>query len=408
MALRSALQRVTAPLTKANGRLYAWANVRSSEFLAKFGPSDATAPPKWWLTANGITTARSTLVVPTLALFSNGYSMAPAALVVVNVTFDYVDGAVARWERQRAKANPVPVDPSAPQPSARTARVNDTFGAYYDAIADKAFAIPVWLCCFQNFPEHPLLQAALLSHVTIEGYSSFIRTKAYFREPAPIHWAQQAVNAPVNSTKVSPVETNGDVAKIPAPEAAPIIQVQNSGQSAVVAGIVGKTKQFLAMLGTAMVMVPVTQTAGTALLCVSVPLALASVVQKTSSTRVYAELTANSTAGLNAETMEFIEQSKSLGSSLLVGVRSGDVAETAPEYSTFFKAVQLHPSVDHVLPCSALPAPGKFVDGAFLQRHNVNVVAVPSSSTFDDLHAEPERWRSGRIVPVPCNVSEYA
>jgi len=271
-------RRAFKPLLDKNARVYQWINKTSLKQLEKHGHS---LVPKG-VTANDITTARTSLVFPTLFLFSNGYTVLPALCVVVNVTFDYVDGAVARWQKGTS-----PSKSNGTMLSARSKRTQETWGAYYDAIADKAFAIPVWLCAFQQFNDSPILQAALLSHAAVEGYSCFVRTKSYFDEPSPATW-------------ISGKESN----------------------SAVIAGITGKTKQFLAMLGTSFIMVPLTHTLGTALLVVSVPLAIMSVTQKINEIVVYSEIP--SSCIVDSKLLNYIEHSRSLGSMLIVGVRESD------------------------------------------------------------------------------------
>jgi phosphatidylglycerophosphate synthase len=435
MAWRAALAKATRPVVAANARLYALANERSGRLLA------ALPRGRLPVTADGITTARSALVVPTLWLFSHGHTVAPAALVVINVTFDYVDGAVARWERaDRRRALLEQARSATPQtPQARgllmsafQARLKDTWGAYYDAIADKAFAIPVWMVCFQQFGEEPLLQAALLSHVAIEAYSSYVRTKAYYNEPAPLRWANEAREAAKSTGEAatSAAAAQGPHASAPSPAPAPTLS------SSVVAGIVGKTKQFISMLGTAMIMVPFTHSVGAALVVISVPFAVASVAQKSKAVRVYAELPQQP---VSAETMEFIEQSKALGSTLLVGVRpaasatgaapaaiaaaahqvaagagaesvvatraSPAAATALPHLADLETFLRLHPSVDFVLPSEALPPRGSLADNAFLDLHKIDLVAVPSSHTFEAVETSPEDWRSGRIVPVRVDLS---
>jgi phosphatidylglycerophosphate synthase len=424
---RAALAKVTRPVVAVNARLYALANERSGRLLA------ALPRGRLPVTANGITTARSALVVPTLWLFSHGHTVAPAALVVVNVTFDYVDGAVARWERaERRRALLEQLRSAAPQTaqargllaSAFQARLKDTWGAYYDAIADKAFAIPVWMVCFQSFGDEPLLQAALLSHVAIETYSSYVRTKAYYNEPAPLRWVDEAREAAKSAGEPA-------AAVAAAQEATPGAAPSPALSSSVVAGVVGKTKQFMSMLGTAMIMVPFTHSIGAALVVISVPFAVASVAQKSKTVRVYAELPQQP---VSAKTMEFIEQSKALGSTLLVGVRPaagaaagiaagaaaglGAAAAAAstrttspaataalPALADLEKILRLHPSVDFVLPSEALPPRGSLADKVFLEQHKIDLIAVPSSHTFEAVETSPEDWRSGKIVPVKVDVS---
>lgn len=392
--LRRALERVTAPVVGANGRLYAWFNERSATVL---GSGRLPAG----VTANNITTARSTLVLPTVLLLSHGHTVLPAACVVANVTLDYVDGAVARHQRQvlLAEAKAVADGKSKSKrpkllPSARAQRESETWGAYYDAIADKAFAIPVWLCLFQQVGgggEHPILQAALLSHVAVEGFSCFVRTRAYYTEPSPLVWVD-AGRGPGAQAQTANAQT-------PAP--------QSPASSVVVAGIVGKTKQFAAMLGTALVMVPLTQPLGALLVCASVPLAVASVLQKSARhSVVYAEVKQGQ--AVTADTLDYLEHCRKLGSSLIVGVRSDDSTSLSRGAATTLAAedstvgvLRMNPSVDAVLESHHLPPARAIADADFLQEFGIDVVAVPSNLTFDaiDFH------NKAAIVPVPVGGS---
>ena len=89
-------------LTRSYEEVYHSLNKSSFTFLQKHGHRVPI-----WFTADAVTSARLTLVLPTAILLSNGYHWIPAGLVLINATFDYVDGAVARWEQQdssRAKA----------------------------------------------------------------------------------------------------------------------------------------------------------------------------------------------------------------------------------------------------------------------------------------------------------------
>lgn len=105
-----------------------------------------------------------------------------------------------------------------------------------DALADKAFAIPIWCAICAVNPETLWLQVGVLSHVAIEGFSAYTRTKSYFYNP---------------------------------------------GESSIVtANSTGKVKQMVSMLGTALALVPPTQIIGGVLLWASLPLSVASLAEK--------------------------------------------------------------------------------------------------------------------------------
>jgi hypothetical protein len=80
------------------------------------------------------------------------------------------------------------------------------------------------------------LQVGVLSHVAIESYSAYTRTKSYFANP--------------------------------------------SASSVVTANATGKVKQMISMLGTALALIPATQMVGGVLLWASLPLSVASLVDK--------------------------------------------------------------------------------------------------------------------------------
>ena len=361
------------PLVSGNRRLYEKLNVQSMTYLKRHG----TRFPSF-VTANNITTARTSLILPTIALYSNGYTLLPATLVVLNVTFDYVDGAVARWERsQPATSNRTSAGIIQ---SARRTRLNATFGAYYDAIADKFFAIPLWLCMFQNSSEQPVLQLATLCLVTVEIYSSFIRTRAYFDEASPL--------AP--NTAIVAAGDGGVQPK----------------QSVVVASSVGKAKQALSMVGTAVCMLQVVEPLGTILLWASVPLAVGSVLQKSTEKTVYCEVKCRG-GEPSLESLQLIELAKGQGSRLLVGIRGPSEGDCAGENEVIriAKTLQLNHSVDGVILPNALPSQ---VDEAFLGLHDIHVVAVHADATFEETSARYDSalYQSGSIIPLNTEIAD--
>jgi phosphatidylglycerophosphate synthase len=225
-------------LSRVHGVLYDRLNTSSSTFLQKYGKDIPL-----WLTADAITSGRLTLVFPTTILMSQGHTWLPASLVLVNAAFDYVDGAVARWERQdkdRALALSMKRKDFLNEYvmfNHKTVALKNTWGAYYDALADKAFAIPVWCAICTVNPELPWIQAGVLAHLSIESISAYTRTKSYFTNP----------------------QTSAGV---------------------VTANATGKIKQAVSMCGTAMVLIPELQVIGGVLLWGSLPLSFASLADK--------------------------------------------------------------------------------------------------------------------------------
>jgi hypothetical protein len=256
------------------------------------------------------------------------------------------------------------------------------------------------MVCFQCFSDEPMLQAALLAHVGIETYSSFVRTKAYYSEPSPLRWTESAA-LEAHKPKTNSAEPL-NLGKSPNRDATGAANPQSASlSSSVVAGVVGKTKQFMSMLGTAMIMIPFTHSLGAALVVISVPFAVASVAQKSKKVRVYAEV---QQGPITAKTMEFIEQSKALGSSLVVGVRPAPPGVTSIPIADLEQIIRLHPSVDFLLASDSLPAPGGIADKGFLAKYSIDIVSVQSSLTFETVETSPEDWRSGKIVPVRVDV----
>lgn len=112
---------------------YTWLNRTMHQVLERH-------PPPRFLTANFVTYARTLLIVPCLHLWSQGWALVPALLVLLVDMGDLLDGVLARWWAQRngpAKA--------APCQSLHVRRVELQWGAYIDAVMDKVFAVPVWV-----------------------------------------------------------------------------------------------------------------------------------------------------------------------------------------------------------------------------------------------------------------------
>lgn len=390
----SFLKQLARPVLDAQRHVYGKLNTSSMSFMQR------TAARGLWpsiVTADAITTTRTALVIPTVVLLSNGHTVLPAVLVVANAAFDYVDGAVARWEQtdpdrraQLANAREGGANAASElQISARGQRLRSTWGAYYDAIMDKAFAIPVWMVCFPAAAGDPVLQVALLMHVGIEMTSGYTRTKALFDEPSPASWTSTASSSSSTASSAS--------ASTPAPAAGNA----GTGTSAVVAGAAGKAKQALSMLGTAFIMVPAVKTIGTVLLVTSVPLALLSLQQKISRVVVYAEIRGEV---LTATELDFLERARALGTELVVAHRhntqigpgtkhTGDATET----SDMRAALAMLGSVDRIV---NVPLPD-LVNASFLARYGIDRVAVSKHATLETADALcPGLLQTGRVSPV--------
>lgn len=144
--------------------------------------------------------------------------------------FDYVDGAFSRFEKEKKKKNLATVLLHVSQAKQN---LNDNFGAHWDALADKLFALPVWTVCLMTNATSPLVQLLLCSHIVIESYSAFFRTKSYY--------------------------------------------LGEGSTSVVTAQSVGKMKQAISMLGTSFLLMDETKLVGGGLLLLSLPFAVTSI-----------------------------------------------------------------------------------------------------------------------------------
>jgi phosphatidylglycerophosphate synthase len=231
-------------LSKTHHSIYSRLNNYSFNKLTELDKNGKI--PKW-LTADNITSGRLGLVFPSIITYSQGYTWLPASLILMNAGLDYVDGAVARWEqtiRPKSSISALGFNNNNNNDkiiiSNRLDALHKYWGAYFDAGADKIFAIPVWVAITALNPTNFLLQSICLTHASIETFSSFTRTKSFYLHP--------------------------------------------EASNVVVADFVGKTKQFVSMLGTAMVLIPSMKITGTILLGASLPLALLSLKNKLAST----------------------------------------------------------------------------------------------------------------------------
>ena len=181
------------------------------------------------------------LAFPTVLLYSNGYQILPASLVLINATFDYVDGALSRFEKEKKKRI-VQNNNLLLHPSKIEKQLNDNFGAHWDALADKLFALPVWTVCLMT--NTTPIQLILSSHILIESYSAFFRTKAYY-----------LANGQNNTAS-------------------------SSSNNILTAQSVGKIKQAISMLGTSLLLIDETKLVGGGLLLLSLPFAIVSILGK--------------------------------------------------------------------------------------------------------------------------------
>lgn len=379
---KSKIQTVSTAIMQSLRKPLGYVNNYSQEVYSSVNTQSETvfkrldkAFPKWplYVTANRITTARTSLVVPTLFMLSSpSYptNLAPFSLIIVNLALDYVDGAVARHQRARTQcASEVPSgrlpasgtedvnsDTHLVMNSRRKDKLEETFGGYFDAVADKTFAIPVWLYLFHVTSTNPgtlvavgTLQCLLLAHSIIESFSIYIRTKQYFNQ----------------SVEITTVATRNNQ-KTPASE-------QKGPGNSIMASIAGKTKQALSMGGTALLVLPfpITQVAGFTLLATALPFAAVSLSEKIRARRVYTELLVSST-GFTAADLNHLELCKAKGSELVVGIRcdsqAADFNRNVLEERKMFLSL-LH-CVDEIVELNH----SELVDSYFKRRYDIELV----------------------------------
>jgi|Transcript_17966 phosphatidylglycerophosphate synthase len=316
-----------------------------------------------WFTANFITYARTALVVPTVLLLSWGHTVLPSLLVLLVDFGDFLDGVVARYwvdMKKKKEDEGTSKDSKSPSPvgsdddsyevvmtgspqtfiSWTMNGRKKAYGGFVDAVCDKAYVVPCWLCLMSAAGTSSHLR--ILQYITLwclilaESSSTVIRFRAFFT--------------------ASGIST-------------PTVQGLDFSTSAVKADHIGKAKQTFEMVGTALFMLPVLQYLGLLLLFCAVPLAYESVRRKVKSRVLYvdgmASMTSTGEVVFDHRTLKFWMQIKSLGSKLIVGVpvKSDDMVLNACA----------SPSVDEVV----AEAPRK-VDLMFLEKNKIDfVVTVP-------------------------------
>ena len=247
------LSSVIKPFLRFHEKFYKWLNAAIRSLLDE----NSDRIPRWF-TANFITYARTLLVVPCVILFTKDFVILPS-LILIAVDFgDFLDGVVARYwvERNEIEAVGKEVnDESKDKPSLKQSWIiqhrEKNYGGFIDAVCDKAFLIPCWISLLSTVPSFSHLNATqyiiLWSLILIESASGSIRFKAFYT-------------------------SNG--------VAAPVVKGLDFSTSAVKADGIGKAKQTLEMVGTALFILPIFRYAGLVLMGAAVPLAYESVRRK--------------------------------------------------------------------------------------------------------------------------------
>lgn len=316
--------------------------------------------PKWF-TANFITYARTVLVLPTLLLLAWGHTILPSILVVLVDLGDFLDGVVARFwndktkekesleEKEKRASSPTNSDKDSFEvvvtgsphsvDSWVTLHRQRSYGGFVDAVCDKAFVIPCWILLLNTVPSSSYLKLlqyfTLFSLILAETASGCIRFRAYF--------------------------TSGG---LPAPK----VEGFDFSTSAVTADHVGKAKQTFEMMGTALLIIPLTRYMGALVLFLAVPLAYESVRRKVISRVVYVSGDVNS---FDHKTIRLWIQAKAMGSKLYVGVPGENMTDK------ILNACAVS-CVDEVI----AEAPAK-ADLMFLEKHGIDFCVIsPGQSKF--------------------------
>lgn len=319
-----------------------------------------------WFTADFVTWARSTLLVPTLLLIAFGQGLLPGVLILLVDFGDFLDGVVWRWWAKRSAANlPSGGAPVLPPSVASlsdsdlsydvayesyvAARRSSQWGQYFDAVADKAYLVPVWIALATRGENASSFIAfsILLALAAIEAFSAAIRTKRYVSDPglaAPVPVAGADNDSGVRSDHLGKCKQT----------------LQMLGSAGACAG-----NGYLAYLGTWYV--------GIALLLLAIPLAVESVRRKLVARSLLLPLQVQS-GSLDTQALKIISAASSLGSRLTVGV----IAHDPIAIKEGMDLLALHPNVDAVVPL--LHSDIELSD-SFMDSFGFDVLVVPDADS---------------------------
>jgi len=291
---------VINPVVVLHDVFYSWLNTALRGVLDAF--SDYI--PEWF-TANFITYSRTLLVIPCLFLLIEGYEVLPS-IIVLSVDFgDFLDGVVARYWVDYRKAKGEGEDKCITHETqfdkSKTPKFlsswsldhrERTYGGFIDAICDKVFVAPCWIILLSTVESSGFTKLfhffTLMSLICTETASAFVRFRSFYQ-----------------SSGIT----------------APKVEGFNFSNSSVKADHIGKVKQSLEMVGTALTILPQLKPIGLLLLSLAVPLAYESVRRKLVDRVIYVQ--ASGDLG-DYRTQRLWKQAKALGSQLIVGVPSGD------------------------------------------------------------------------------------
>jgi phosphatidylglycerophosphate synthase len=308
-------------LLKPHLQCYGWINVTVTTIINNRGL------PKW-LTANLISYSRTTLIVPTLLLLARNYHLLPVLFVILNDFLDLFDGIVARYWLKKLNQDDICL--VLDTDSQITKRRKREFGSYVDAVLDKMFVLPLWIFLLSHFQCSMVSMVVLWPLIMMETVSGFVRTVAY-------HTAVGTV-------------ASGDSGSI------------------ITSTNLGKTKQQLEMLGSALLLIPFLHYLGAAVLLLSWPLALESVRRKLAPKVMYVTCDASP---LNELTVLFFQRAKSLGTKLIVGIESKSTDGT--DYEQRRREVLLLSCVDACI--DAVP-PLSNIDLVWMENAQVDKIVI--------------------------------
>ena len=222
-----------------------------------------------------------------------------------------------------------------------------SYGGFVDAVCDKVYVVPCWIFLLSTIPGTRL---RMIQYVTLwclilaEAASGTVRFRAYF--------TAQGVQAPR------------------------VVGLDFS-TSAVKADGIGKAKQTLEMVGSALYVLPWLRYPGLLLLSLAVPLAYESVRRKIKKRVIYVD---GADQGGNVachKTLRFWMQARGMGSKLIVGVvgkeKTTDMVLNACACS----------AVDEVI----AEAP-EMIDLDFLTTHGIDYVLCSAGKAKDIAHDE--------------------
>ncbi|GMH98165.1 hypothetical protein TrST_g6761 [Triparma strigata] len=225
-----------------------------------------SSPPPAYFTANFVTYGRTLLLYPALFFWwcaaantsnhSQFFSLIVACIVILVDFGDFLDGVLARyWVAEKKKAGgDASVGKNFPNPTVSRAHLNNSYGAYIDAVLDKVFIAPLWIysistLTFTTWIPTLISFTILFSLITIEGYSAYVRTKGYFLQSGGVAMEVIEEKAEEGEGEGGKVGEDAGFREVFMSSAKKRNGFSGGG---VKADSVGKCKQTLEMMGTAM------------------------------------------------------------------------------------------------------------------------------------------------------------